>query len=302
MPQPDTARPEAPRARQQPRADAASVGISVSAYRGMGRSSPSAHRRLPAAARAAARRGAPAPRGRPPTTETLPGSATTCCSSRRWRALGTPPTPPTSSRSRVSCMQGHLFLASRATRGRCSPQGKQPPLAVAQVGEKRSSLAFSERRARCTRACSATATTDTSAMGQPALAVLRYVLAGPHAGIVIDPSSAPARAVLPRDLLEKIFEGRPRAHDQDAPRRGAHRRRRRPPSRDALSRVPFWVAVRRVGESGPLGVAEARTADGERFIELYSHPLEVVALGRGDQPAPMTGEQLGKASARRRPS
>ena len=44
-------------------------------------------------------------------------------------------------------------------------------------------------------------------MGQPVLAILRYVLAGPYEGIVIDPRSAPARAVFPRALLEKILEG-----------------------------------------------------------------------------------------------
>ena len=39
--------------------------------------------------------------------------------------------------------------------------------------------------------------------------------------------------------------------------------------------------------------AQAHTADGARYLQLFSHPLEVIALGRGDQPLPFTAEQIG---------
>ncbi|QTV79312.1 hypothetical protein KAE78_09875 [Microbacterium sp. NIBRBAC000506063] len=37
-----------------------------------------------------------------------------------------------------------------------------------------------------------------------------------------------------------------------------------------------------------------KSPDGSRFLQLFSHPLEVVALGRGERPLPFTPEQLGK--------
>ena len=44
-----------------------------------------------------------------------------------------------------------------------------------------------------------------------------------------------------------------------------------------------------------MGVAEARTDDGARLIELFSHPLEVASSLRGDRAAPMTAAQLAGA-------
>ena len=44
-------------------------------------------------------------------------------------------------------------------------------------------------------------------------------------------------------------------------------------------------------------MAESRTATGERFLEVFSHPLELLALGRGDQAVPLQKEQLAKALA-----
>ncbi|PJI52141.1 hypothetical protein CTI14_47420, partial [Methylobacterium radiotolerans] len=46
--------------------------------------------------------------------------------------------------------------------------------------------------------------------------------------------------------------------------------------------------------TGQVGIAEAQTADGRRFLQLFSHPLEVIALGRGDRPLPFEPDQLAK--------
>jgi hypothetical protein len=61
--------------------------------------------------------------------------------------------------------------------------------------------------------------------------------------------------------------------------------------------APLWIAVNQTEEGGPVGVAESRSATGERFLEVFSHPLELLALGRGDQPVPLKVEQLAKALA-----
>ena len=142
--------------------------------------------------------------------------------------------------------------------------------------------------------------TDTSAMGQPVLAVLRYVLAGPYAGMVIDNSSAPARAVLPRELLEKLVEQADPSLEVKTllagERTAGHgsRRRRSAHARDVLGRRE-QVAPRAASGSPRRAPTTARGC-----IELYSHPLEVASLRRGDQAAPMTGAAAGRRAARRR--
>jgi hypothetical protein len=60
---------------------------------------------------------------------------------------------------------------------------------------------------------------------------------------------------------------------------------------EALSRARLWVAVNQTADGG-LGIAEARSIEGARRLELYSHPLEVLAMRRDDRPAPMTLDQL----------
>jgi hypothetical protein len=135
---------------------------------------------------------------------------------------------------------------------------------------------------------------DTSAMGQPVLAVLRHVLAGPYEGLIIDQSSAPARAVLPRPLLEKLME----RVDEELTVKTLLAAERTPETgaavADALARVPLWVAVGKIDDGRP-GLAEGRAEDGSRSLEVYSHPVEVAVMGRGDQAAPLTGPQLARA-------
>ena len=41
-----------------------------------------------------------------------------------------------------------------------------------------------------------------------------------------------------------------------------------------------------------VGVAESRTPEGERYLEVFSHPLEVHALGRGNQAMPFPADKL----------
>ncbi len=276
-------------------ADAASVGISVSAYRGMGATTPE---RAPQASGLPTPQPAKAPAREiaPPTTETLPGIRDNVLLAEALRALDSPPSPPQILEVARQLLQGPLVLRVKGDARSLLAQGTQPPLAVAKLGDETFVLVFSGGAA-LSESVKRDGDTDTSAMGQSALAILRYVLAGPHAGIVIDPASAPHSAVLRRPMLEKIFESMDPEVTIKTLLVSDRTAATAPAIADALSRVPFWVAVRRVGESDRLGVAEARTAEGERYLEVYSHPLEVVAQGRGDQPAPMTGVQLGKALA-----
>jgi hypothetical protein len=65
----------------------------------------------------------------------------------------------------------------------------------------------------------------------------------------------------------------------------------------ALAHAPLWVAVGQVPGEGPdekprVGVAESRTPEGLRYLEVFSHPLEVHALGRVNQAMPFPADKL----------
>ena len=249
---------------------AASVGISVSSYRGLGaQSAPAAP--VDAPAEAASRRppAVRAPRAgtrRPPRPRRSPGSATTCCCARRSPRCRRRPTRAGPARGRAAADAGPPVPAreGRCARAAGRGQGAAARRRAASDG-KQFVLAYSSGAA-LQASIQADGETDTSAMGQPVLAVIRYVLAGPYAGMVIDNSSAPARAVLPRELLEKLVEQADASLDgQDAARGRAHRRPRQPPSPKRSRACTFWVAVNRSPARARFGVAEARTDDGARL-------------------------------------
>jgi hypothetical protein len=124
--------------------------------------------------------------------------------------------------------------------------------------------------------------------------VLRHVFASSYDGIIIDPASSPSRAVLPKELLQRAVE----QADPQLTVKTLLAAERAPEISakvaEALTRVPLWVAVG-VSDSGTPGIAEARDAEGRRFLEVYSHPLEVAVMGRGDNAGPITPAQLAKA-------
>lgn len=194
-------------------------------------------------------------------------------------------------------LQGHLFLRVRGDAREQAAAGEQLQLGVIRDGDRNFLLAFSSGRA-LQDAVRADGDVETSSFGQPSVIVLRHLIAGDFAGLVIDNASAPARLVVPRDLIERALkEADPelrlktvvaadRTTDPDAITQAALA---------ALRVAKLWVAIGVAGEKDgePVrGVAEARTADGKRMLQLFSHPLEVVALGREEQAAPFTIDAL----------
>ncbi|SFR94988.1 SseB protein N-terminal domain-containing protein [Microbacterium sp. cf046] len=280
-----TAPDAAPIAPDGPTESAASVGISVSSYRGLGgQAAPAA----PAARMAPAR----APEA-PVAATTVPGIRDNVVLREALAALPVSPESPDLLEIARQLMQGHLFLRVKGDARELLAEGKDLPLGVAVVGDKQFVLAYSSGAA-LRASIAADRDTGTSAMGQPVLAVIRHVLGGPYAGLIIDNSSAPARAVLPRELLEKLLEQADETLEVKTLLAGDRTDATAGAVVEALTRVKFWVAVNR-SEEGRFGVAEARSQDGARLIELYSHPLEVASLRRGDQAAPMTAAQLAGA-------
>lgn len=193
-------------------------------------------------------------------------------------------------------LQGNLYVRVRGDARTLLAEGKELTLAVSAIGDQRFMLAFTGGEA-LQRSIASDGDTATSAVGQPAQVVLRNSVAGPYAGLIIDHATPQARIILPKQLVEKSLEQADEAltikNLLSKPRTDATAA----DVADALTRVKFWVAAGKAEGSEQVGLAEVRTQDGERLLQIYSHPLEIIVQGRDERPLPLTGEQLGKALA-----
>lgn len=191
-------------------------------------------------------------------------------------------------------LQGHLYIRVNGDARAQIAEGKPLSVAVVRDGERQFMLAFSSAAAVRDSVQLESDPAATSAVAQPVTSVLQQVVAGEFAGLIVDNASAPHRVVFPTELLQKALEqsdlemavktllASPREQDSAA-RVG-----------EALSTKRMWVAVNDGSGGVPVGIAEAQTPDGKRFLQLFSHPLEVIAMGRGDRPLPFEPEQLAK--------
>ncbi|WP_051008080.1 SseB family protein [Microbacterium yannicii] len=276
---------------------AASVPISVSTFGGLGATSPGATTTTGSQAPT----NAPArPRGpradtqvAPPASETVPGLRDNVLLRDALARMADGPQSQALLDVTRQLLQGHVFLRVKGDARSLLAEGKDLPLAVATAGDRTFALVYSSGAA-LQASLLADGDAGTSAMGQPVPSMLRHVLAGKYDGIIIDHASAPARAVLPKELLQKVVE----QSDPQLTVKTLLAGERTPATAaavaDALTKAPLWVAVGKTAGGKP-GLAEGRTPDGSRYLEVYSHPLEVAVVGRGDNAAPVTGAQLAKA-------
>ncbi|MFB4353324.1 SseB family protein [Microbacterium sp. LS_15] len=194
-------------------------------------------------------------------------------------------------------LQAHLYIRVNGDARAQISEGKPLSVAVVRDGDRQFMLAFSSAGAVRDSVQLEKDPTATSAVAQPVTSVLQQVVAGDFAGLIVDNASAPHRVVFPTELLEKTLEqadvemtvksllAQPREQDTAAK------------IGQALATKRMWVAVNDGTGTGQPGIAEAQTPDGKRFLQLFSHPLEVLALGRGDRPLPFDPEQLAKLFA-----
>jgi hypothetical protein len=275
--------------------DAASVSISVSSYGGLGapapRTAPPAKPTVPA----------PTPRvsvdaatrTAPPQTETVPGLRDNALVRAALASVGESAPPQALLDVARQMLQGHLFLRVKGDARSLLAEGKDLPLAMVTLGERRFAVAYSSGAA-LQAAIRADGDLETSAMGQPVLSVVRHVLGGDFDGLILDHSSAPARAVLPKELLKRMVAKIDEQLTLKTLLAGERTAETAAAVVKALATVPLWVAVGSLPDGRP-GIAEGRSAEGERFLEIFSHPLEVAVLGRQDQAAPLTAAQLAGA-------
>lgn len=191
-------------------------------------------------------------------------------------------------------LQGHLYVRVRGDARSLLAAGEPLTLAVSTVGENRFLLAFSGGSA-LQASIRSDGDAATSAISQPAVNILRNAVSGPYAGLILDHAVTGSRIVLPTPLIQKALD----EADPDLALKTLLCAPRHELTAldvvDALTRVRLWVAGGAAADGGQLGLAESRTADGGRRLEVFSHPLEVLAMRRGDRPLPLTAIQLGKA-------
>lgn len=304
------------------------VGISFSAFRGVGSSGPQVappseeqpsaesasapaqpQPSAPAAPSAAPQQRPSAPQptpaarpelpkapAAPPTVlETVPGLRDNALLRDALAALPEKPTGAQVLGVLRQMLQGHVFLRVKGDARQQISEGKPVTFGIARVGDQNFMVAFSSGRA-LREAVQSDGDAETSAVAQPVSALLQQLLKADFGGIIIDNNSAPHRVVLPRDIVEQAMtqadpEFRLKAllaapREADTPHKVAALLAEAP---------PLWVAVGALAEDDKkMGIAEARLADGTRLVQLHSHPLEVVAQGRGEKALPIQVPKLAK--------
>jgi len=293
------------------------IGISVQAYRGVGAAAgpevslpdesgsdaarPSAAPAAPSAPASAPPRPEPTPRTLPlapalppEQTETVPGMKDNVLLRAALNELTEGATNDQLIGVLRQALQGQLYLRVNGDARTLISEGKPLSVGVTRDGDRSFMLAFSSAGAVRESVQREEDPGATSAVAQPVTAVLQQVISGDFTGLIIDNASAPHRAVFPREILAKALDqadvnmvvktllAGPREPDTAAK------------VGDALATTRMWVAVNGQDGAGAVGIAEAQTPDGTRYLQLFSHPLEIVALGRGDRPAPFEPAQLAK--------
>ena len=265
-------------------------GISVSTF---GRGPESAR---PLAADAESTAPARPEEAAPPATQSVPGLPDNVLVQQALRALSDDPQPAEIMNVMRQALQGQLYVRAQGDAKELLEAGRGLNLAITTHQDKRFLLVFSGG-GPVQASAQAESGGPTSALGQAAYNVLRTAIDSGYDGISLDHASPGARLVLPIELVKKaIEEGAPAPFEVKTLLAGPRTDATTAQVAEALSRVPVWAAGRKA-EDGRIGLAEARGESGVRRLEVYSHPLEVIAMGRGDGPLRLTAEQLARAVA-----
>lgn len=312
---------DAPAAPAAPGQDAApQVNISVSSFRGLGGEAgpevapppadqPPRDPRIPTPndtlkpGTAGAQPAAPAPRelplapaAPPERLETVPGLRDNALLRDALAALPEKPTGAQLIGVVRQLMQGHVFLRVQGNAREQLAEGNgRLSFGIARDGDRTYMLVFSSGKA-LHDAVRADGDASTSAVGQPVGAILKHLVEQDFAGLIVDNNSAPHRAVLPREVLERaLSQADPAMRLKGAV---AAPREADTPHRIAsliAEGVPLWVAIgKAVEDDTQMGIAEARLANGTRLLQVFSHPLEIAAQGREERALPLAAAKLGK--------
>lgn len=238
-----------------------------------------------------------APAAPPNNLETVKGLRDNTLVRDALAALPEKPTPQQLLGVARQVMQGHLFLrVTGDVREQVQEDGRATlQFGVARSGDKSYMLVFSSGKA-LRDAVQTDNNTQTSAVAQPVPMILSHMLDNDFDGLIIDNASGAHRIVLPRDVLERaktqadpemrVKSALAQPRDAETPKKIAAILAERP---------PLWVAVApSPQDEEKMGIAEARLANGTRLLQVYSHPLEVVAQGRSERALPFSVAKIAK--------
>lgn len=193
-------------------------------------------------------------------------------------------------------LQGTLYLRILGDARAQMSEGAPLRLAISTMGDKKFLLAYTGS-AGIQAGVGADPELNTSVLGQPAQAVLRNAIDAGYDGLMIDHAGPGRRIVLSTALISRTLE----QADPDFTIKNLLSDTRSDATAryvvEALLTKQVWIAAGKRNDSDSLGIAEARSSDGTRYLQVFSHPLEVLALGRDDRPLPITPGQLGSALA-----
>jgi hypothetical protein len=244
-----------------------------------------------------------APAAPPARLETIKGLRDNAVLRDALASMPEKPTPAQLLGVARQLMQGHLFLrVAGDVREQVDENGKATlQYGVASAGEKNYMLVYSSGKA-LSEAVKADGNEKTSAVAQPVPLILAHMIERGFDGLIVDGASGQSRIVLPREVIE-------RAHKQADPRMRVKSALAQPRDADTPKRIakilaeqpPLWVAVGASpqgdeSEAGDqkMGIAEARLVDGTRLLQVYSHPLEIVAQGRTERAMPFGADKIAK--------
>lgn len=192
-------------------------------------------------------------------------------------------------------LQGTLYLRILGDARTQLQDGEPLRLAISTLGDKRFLLAYTGA-AGIQAGVGVDPDTQTSVLGQPAQTVLKNALDAGYDGLILDHAGPGRRIVLTTALITRSLE----QADPDFTIKNLLSDARTDATAryvvEALAKVRVHIAAG-TRPDGSLGIAEARSADGARYLQVFSHPLEVLALRRDDRPAPISAAQLGAALA-----
>jgi hypothetical protein len=271
------------------------VGISLTTYGSPGTPATLDAEPAPGAAPTASGPAAPPGAAPPAARPSVPGLPDNRLLRDALAALSPTPTPPELLNVARQLLQGRVYVRVRGDARELIAANQGLPMAVATIADKKYVLAFSGGEP-IQRAVRLDGDSATSAIGIPVTQLLRHVVDGDFGGVVLDHASGPATAVLPRALLEKALADLDETQAVKSALVGERSEESIAALVQALTTSPVWIAARR-NDDGQVGVSEVRTSDGTRMLEVFSHPLELHVLGRGDQSVRVTAEQLAKALA-----
>ncbi|MCK6081700.1 SseB family protein [Microbacterium sp. EYE_5] len=191
-------------------------------------------------------------------------------------------------------LQGNLYLRILGDARAQMTAGEPLRLAISILNDKKFLLAYTGTAAVEAGVAEET-DSQTSVLGQPANRVLQNAIDAGYDGVMLDHAGPGRRIVLPVGLITQSLS----QADPDFTIKNLLSDARTDATAryvvEAIVKGRSWIAAGTRTDGEGMGIAEARSAEGTRYLQVFSHPLEVLTVRREDQPIPVTAAQLGAA-------